>query len=99
MILTFCELLKQNEQVRNQLRDQFRNILVDEFQDTNQSQFELIKLLAGPTTKEASADPTVNWDNRSLMVVGDVDQSIYSWRKAASALFLAFKMITKTHAW
>ncbi len=91
LILTFCELLKQNLQVRNQLRDQFRHILVDEFQDTNQSQFDLVKLLAGPTAKEAAENPNLNWDNRTLMVVGDVDQSIYSWRKADFRIILGFQ--------
>ena len=49
-------------------RNRFRHILVDEFQDTNAAQFELVRLLAQ--------------DHRSVMVVGDVDQSIYKFRGA-----------------
>ncbi len=55
----------------------FRHILVDEYQDTNQTQYQLIKLLS-----EAS---------RNLFVVGDVDQSIYSFRAADFRIILQFK--------
>ena len=53
--------------------EKFRYVLVDEFQDTNPNQYELIKLLCG--------------DRRSITVVGDDDQAIYSWR-GASVRFL-----------
>jgi DNA helicase-2/ATP-dependent DNA helicase PcrA len=85
LILVFTELLKQNEEVRKRLQERFRHILVDEFQDTNQSQYELIRMLAG------HAEQAHNWNERSLMVVGDVDQSIYSWRKADFRIILGFQ--------
>ena len=61
-------LFKQNEEVRSKWQEKIRYLLVDEYQDTNTSQYELIKLLVG--------------DRARLTVVGDDDQSIYSWRGA-----------------
>ena len=66
LILYTRDLLRHNSQVRDTLRDRWTHILVDEFQDTSQIQLELIQTL---TTS-------------SLLVVGDSDQSIYSWRGA-----------------
>ena len=61
-------LFKQNEEVRSKWQEKIRYLLVDEYQDTNTSQYELIKLLVG--------------DRACFTVVGDDDQSIYSWRGA-----------------
>ncbi|MFD0966945.1 DNA helicase Rep [Seminibacterium arietis] len=61
-------LLKQNAEVQLKWQEKIRYLLVDEYQDTNTSQYELIKLLVG---KRAC-----------FTVVGDDDQSIYSWRGA-----------------
>lgn len=61
-------LFKQNEEVRSKWQEKIRYLLVDEYQDTNTSQYELIKLLVG--------------DHARFTVVGDDDQSIYSWRGA-----------------
>ena len=61
-------LFKQNEEVRSKWQAKIRYLLVDEYQDTNTSQYELIKLLVG--------------DRACFTVVGDDDQSIYSWRGA-----------------
>lgn len=84
LILVFTELLKQNSQVLARQRRRFQHILVDEFQDTNKSQYDLVRMLAGPDAEEG-------WNERSLMVVGDVDQSIYSWRKADFRIILGFQ--------
>lgn len=66
LILTTRELLTVHEDVRDYLRRRWHHVLVDEFQDTSKSQVDLIKLLS----------------SSSLLVVGDADQSIYSWRGA-----------------
>ncbi|XKM14421.1 DNA helicase Rep [Orbaceae bacterium ac157xtp] len=68
LILLPTLLLKQNEEVREKWQNRIRYLLVDEYQDTNTSQYELIKLLVGNRAK--------------FTVVGDDDQSIYSWRGA-----------------
>jgi len=61
-------LLKLNEAVRLRWQKKIRYLLVDEYQDTNTSQYELIKALVG--------------ERERFTVVGDDDQSIYSWRGA-----------------
>ena len=61
-------LFKQNAEVRSKWQEKIRYLLVDEYQDTNTSQYELIKLLVGNRAR--------------FTVVGDDDQSIYSWRGA-----------------
>ncbi|MDX1971808.1 MAG: UvrD-helicase domain-containing protein [Candidatus Sumerlaeia bacterium] len=68
LIFRTVTLLQRHEQVRRRWQEKFRHILVDEFQDTNKSQFELVKLLVG--------------GQNEICVVGDEDQSIYSWRGA-----------------
>lgn len=68
LILLPTLLLKSNEEVREKWQNRVRYLLVDEYQDTNTSQYELIKLLVGHKAK--------------FTVVGDDDQSIYSWRGA-----------------
>lgn len=90
LILTFSEMLDQIPAVRYRLQQRYKNILVDEFQDTNKSQYEMIHKLATPMDGEGPADEKF-WSGRSLMVVGDIDQSIYSWRKADFRIFLGFE--------
>lgn len=90
LILYFTDLLKKVPEVKNRLRSRFRHVLVDEFQDTNKVQYEMVRLLTykKTTTPEELKD---YWNERSVMVVGDVDQSIYSWRKADYKIFLGFQ--------
>ncbi len=64
----------------------FRHILVDEFQDTNQVQYSFIKSLVHDAGSTVSS-----WTGRSLCVVGDIDQSIYSWRGADYKIALNFE--------
>ena len=84
MLMITVKLLKQCPEVRQKYYDKFKHILVDEFQDTNLAQYELVKLLFTNGSNEYDR-------NRSLCVVGDVDQSIYSWRGADYRILLNFK--------
>ena len=68
LILLPTLLLQRNEEVRERWQNKIRYLLVDEYQDTNTSQYELVKLLVGSRAR--------------FTVVGDDDQSIYSWRGA-----------------
>ena len=81
-------LLKQNESVRDYWHKRFRHILIDEYQDTNRTQYELIKLI---TTGRIDSSDFSKWDNRSIFVVGDADQSIYSFRAADFRILIGFQ--------
>jgi DNA helicase II / ATP-dependent DNA helicase PcrA len=76
LLLHVLLLLRRNATVRNELQHRYRYILVDEFQDTNRVQFELLNILSEK--------------HRNLFVVGDDDQSIYSWRGAVPANIIDF---------
>lgn len=92
LILVFTQLLKTCPHVLERQRKRFRHVLIDEFQDTNKAQYDFVKLLVPETPLISDpASETAAWDQRSLMVVGDVDQSIYSWRKADYRIFLGFQ--------
>lgn len=71
------KLFQKRKNILQKFREQFKYILVDEFQDTNWAQYELIKILAAP--------------KNNLMVVGDDDQAIYKFRGAAVSNILSFK--------
>lgn len=73
LILVPVRLFQQNEQVLGYWHNKFRHILVDEYQDTNRTQYELIRLLAtNGETKKSEWD----WTDRSVLVVGDADQCL-----------------------
>ena len=76
LILQTVAILKGNEKIREKWRRRYSHILIDEFQDTNNQQYDLIKLLMTPET--------------NLYVVGDPDQTIYTWRGANQEIILAF---------
>src|SRR5204862_238163 len=71
------KLLREHPAAAARLRNRFRYILVDEFQDTNDAQFELLRLLAEP--------------HRNITVVGDDDQSIFAWRGGTLRNFDRFR--------
>ncbi len=83
MLMLAVNLLKENPEVREKYSNRFMHILVDEFQDTNKAQYDLINMLY-PT--DGTKDKT-----GSLCAVGDVDQSIYSWRGADFKIILNFQ--------
>lgn len=82
------QLFRQNPQVLAYWHKRFRHILVDEYQDTNRTQYDLIRLLA---TNGASSKTFDNWHHRSIFVVGDADQSIYSFRAADFTILMGFQ--------
>ena len=84
MLMLTVKLLEQCKEVRQQYYDRFQHILVDEFQDTNMAQYKLINMLY------TNLEPDIP-DERSLCVVRDVDQSIYSWRGADYTIILNFQ--------
>ena len=83
LLIETLQLFKHNEDFKKQFQRQVRHILVDEYQDTNVVQHELIKQM----TLNASGEFAID----SLCVVGDEDQSIYSWRGATVSNILHFK--------
>lgn len=87
------EVLRHDPSIRERYHRQFQHVLVDEFQDTNDAQYEIVRLIVeGCLKAERSAlDYGALWHNRSFTVVGDVDQSIYSWRGANFRIILNFQ--------
>jgi DNA helicase II / ATP-dependent DNA helicase PcrA len=88
LLLVPVKLFKQNEQILGYWHNKFRHILVDEYQDTNRTQYDLIQLLATNGEDTRSFD---NWEHRSIFVVGDADQSIYSFRMADFTILMNFQ--------
>ena len=77
LLMKTYELFRMYPDVLQSYRDQFQYIMVDEYQDTNHIQYLLVKMLSE--------------DHRNLCVVGDEDQSIYSWRGADITNILSFE--------
>src|SRR5881227_3199750 len=77
LLLKTVDLFEQSERVRAKYAEQFRFVMVDEYQDTNRPQYLLIRRLAEV--------------HRNLCVVGDPDQSIYKWRGADLRNILDFE--------
>src|SRR5437016_789670 len=77
LLLEAVQLLKTSAEVRQRYQHRYQYLMIDEYQDTNRPQYELIKLLAG--------------QEHNVCVVGDEDQSIYSWRGADIRNILEFE--------
>ncbi len=77
LLLKALRLFRDHDDVRERFRRRFPFILVDEYQDTNHVQYELLRELAPP--------------NGNITVVGDLDQSIYSWRGADVGNMISFE--------
>ena len=96
LILVPVRLFQQNESVLGYWYRQFQHILVDEYQDTNRIQYDLIRLLVtNGETRKSEWNWRVSESNpkscRSIFVVGDADQSIYSFRMADFTILLEFQ--------
>lgn len=68
LLINFYNLINTNQDVLDSILNKYTYISVDEFQDTNQIQYDIVKLLSSKT--------------RNILIVGDEDQSIYGWRGA-----------------
>src|ERR1700738_995460 len=77
LLLETVRLLKGHGDVRERYNRRYRYVMIDEYQDTNRPQYELMNLLAG--------------EHKNICVVGDEDQSIYSWRGADIKNILDFE--------
>ena len=77
LLLEVVRLFREQPDIRDKWRQQFRHILIDEYQDTNAAQYAIVKSLVGP--------------ERNICVVGDDWQSIYSWRGADFRNILNFE--------
>jgi DNA helicase-2/ATP-dependent DNA helicase PcrA len=77
LLLETVRLLNSSAEVRERYNRRFKYLLIDEYQDTNRPQYELMKLLSGAA--------------HNVCVVGDEDQSIYSWRGADIKNILEFE--------
>ena len=77
LLLKPVELFKKRKDILEKYQERFKYILVDEYQDTNSIQYELCRLLAHKY--------------KNIFVVGDANQSIYSWRKADYRNILNFE--------
>jgi len=77
LLTTTLRLLRESPEALSALRQRYRYVLVDEYQDTNRIQYLLVKELAA--------------EHRNICVVGDPDQSIYGWRAADIRNILTFK--------
>ncbi len=88
LLLLPVQLLKQSKETREYWHKRFKHLLVDEYQDTNWTQYELIKLLVTNGEKPSFYN---SWEGRSVFVVGDADQSIYSFRSADFRILMGFQ--------
>lgn len=77
MLTLCCDLFESRSDILARWQEKYKYILVDEFQDINQVQYDVIKMLAAP--------------QNHLFVVGDDDQSIYGFRGAKAALMFQFE--------
>ncbi|MBV8364122.1 MAG: UvrD-helicase domain-containing protein, partial [Candidatus Eremiobacteraeota bacterium] len=77
LIAKTIDLLESDKEVRTRYQNKFRYVLVDEYQDVNFAQYKLLTLFAG--------------EHKNLTVVGDDDQSIYSWRGSDYRMILRFE--------
>ena len=77
LLLKATKLLKENKEIRKIYQDKWEYIHVDEYQDTNEVQYLMTKLLSE--------------NNKNICVVGDADQNIYSWRGANLKNILNFE--------
>ena len=79
LLLVALRLLSEHHDVHAHYRKRYRHLLVDEYQDANQPQYEIVKEISGK--------------RRNVCVVGDDDQSVYGWRGADIRKILGFRRL------
>ncbi|MFA6755322.1 MAG: UvrD-helicase domain-containing protein [Bacilli bacterium] len=79
LLIYTIHILEKDEVIRNKYANRYKDILVDEFQDTNDVQFKILRLLCN--------------ENTSVYVVGDPDQTIYTWRGANQGIIMNFEKV------
>ncbi len=89
LIFVPVQLFKQSPEILTSWHRRFEHILVDEYQDTNRTQYDLIRLLV--TNNQSISSNSNLWQKRSVFVVGDADQSIYSFRLADFTILMEFQ--------
>lgn len=77
LLLETALLLKNNKEVRDYYQNKWKKVHIDEYQDTNEVQYQIAKMIVG--------------DSHNICVVGDVDQNIYSWRGATIKNIMGFE--------
>lgn len=97
LLLRTAKMLRDNQEVRDDVRTRYQYILVDEYQDTNQAQFTIASMIAGGAVgvreriRGAAGDTTAQTHRPNICVVGDPDQAIYGWRGADISNILDFE--------
>lgn len=82
LLLLVAKLLRNNPEARGYCQNRWQYLMVDEYQDTNQAQFQIASLIAGEVTPQRKPN---------ICVVGDPDQAIYGWRGADITNILNFE--------
>ncbi|HXG67812.1 MAG TPA: UvrD-helicase domain-containing protein [Blastocatellia bacterium] len=91
LLIKAVELLRRVTEVRAYYHERFRHVMIDEFQDTNGIQYELARLIVTGSTNTERLNDERLWEERSLCVVGDESQSVYSFRGADFNIILGFQ--------
>ena len=107
LLLYTARMLRERPDIRAELQNRYRFIMIDEYQDTNRAQFEIARLLAGPDQSLDEPEPEIDDEfdplpgvdapsqtgsaPPNICVVGDPDQSIYGWRGADISNILDFE--------
>ncbi len=84
------DLLRDHPKIRRDLKDRYRHLLVDEFQDTDPVQYEILLYLAEERGTEARSRRDVRLEAGKLFIVGDPKQSVYSFRRADIEAYQTF---------
>ncbi len=78
LLLISAQILKNNKEILEKYQNQWSYVHIDEYQDTNKSQYEIVKMISDK--------------NKNIFAVGDADQNIYSWRGSDIKILLGFEI-------